>query len=444
MINDLAQLDQSIFLYLNNLGNTNWDWFWLFITDKWSWIPLYGLMICLLHKKVGLKSTMLTLLFVTALIFFTDQFSNLLKGGTQRLRPCNLAIDGRFIARCGLHGFPSAHAFSSMALALFLGSILKPYYKYALKALITWALLLGYSRIYVGVHYPGDVFAGLVFGMITGGAFIKIYRWITQKHFSPQANQSLILSKNNDSIRKIRILKYQNLLPYLFFVIAISLYFRTEFHPHIFILEDTAYEVYYEMLAVFISILGLSIRVLTRGYSQKPSLKNITKKQNSPVLNTCGVYSLLRHPLYLANFLIGLGVVLWTGNYWFITTFSILYWVYYDHVILIKEKSLKDQYGSQYEKWAQEVPAFLICFKNFKKPTRTFRWKRILYTEKKWLFFTFLIYCFLNVSGEFMTQGTNYNYFLIGFTSLSGLGVLILYYLKNKTTFLRERSVYKQ
>jgi len=168
----LLHLDREIFLYLNNLGTPTWDWFWIFITNKWSSIPLYAFLIFLLYKKIGLRTTILALVLIAGMITCTDQLANVFKDGFMRLRPCNLDLDARFLMDyCGGYGFFSAHACSSMALAIFVGSILKRYFKYAMPGMLFWSFLLGYSRIYVGKHYPGDVVVGFMIGAIIGTLF---------------------------------------------------------------------------------------------------------------------------------------------------------------------------------------------------------------------------------------------------------------------------------
>jgi undecaprenyl-diphosphatase len=80
--------------------------------------------------------------------------------------------------RCGKYGYFSGHAISSFAVATLVSNILKPYYKYVFYWLFFWAFMVTYSRIYVGVHYPGDIFTGAVFGIATGFMFYKLYKYL--------------------------------------------------------------------------------------------------------------------------------------------------------------------------------------------------------------------------------------------------------------------------
>lgn len=182
----ILQLDTDLFLYLNGLGTTTWDGFWMFITGKWNAIPLYALLLFLLYKKLGLKNTLLTLVAVALLITITDQVSKYFKYELMlRLRPCYDMPDLVRLVKdsCGgKGGYFSAHAASSMALAIFMGQVLKKHFKYIVILLLIWAFVVGYSRIYIGVHYPGDVLTGFVFGTIVALLMYKFQQWLIHKY----------------------------------------------------------------------------------------------------------------------------------------------------------------------------------------------------------------------------------------------------------------------
>ena len=194
MLDELINYDKELFLYLNGLGSTTFDAFWMFITNKLSSIPLYAILLFIVYKKLGVKGTLYVLIIVALLILCADQTATLFKNGFQRWRPC-YDEEIRDILRqvkknCGgKYGYFSAHAANSMALAVFIGSILKPYYKYAIIILLFWALIVGYSRIYIGVHFPLDVLTGFVFGTIIALLAYKLFRWLMTKDIAIQGGQ---------------------------------------------------------------------------------------------------------------------------------------------------------------------------------------------------------------------------------------------------------------
>jgi undecaprenyl-diphosphatase len=180
----LIELDKEIFLFLNNLGSSFFDPFWLFITHKFSSIPLYLLFVYLLYRNFGLQKTITALVVVAIMITITDQFSMAVKHSVERLRPCrepSIEGLGRFITRCGSYGYFSGHATSSFALAIYLGMIFKKTYKYFFLAIIIWAFFVSYSRIYVGVHYPGDVLTGIFVGSMVGYGCFLLFRLLSKR-----------------------------------------------------------------------------------------------------------------------------------------------------------------------------------------------------------------------------------------------------------------------
>ena len=172
MIEDLLTYDSQLFQYLNQLGTPSWDRFWQIVTLKWSSIPLYLLLLVLIFKEFGIRTTLFVLLAVAVLITCSDQLANLFKYGIKRPRPCQveaLKDTIRYVAvRCGRYGYYSGHAANSMAVAVFVGLLLRPRYRYLVFMLLGWAVIIGYSRIYLGVHYPLDVVTGMFFGSLLG------------------------------------------------------------------------------------------------------------------------------------------------------------------------------------------------------------------------------------------------------------------------------------
>lgn len=189
MLDQLLKYDTELFLFLNNLGNTSWDGFWRFVTEKWSSIPLYAFLLYLVFKHYGWKGTLVIIISVALMITATDQIASLFKYGIKRPRPCKveeLQSLMRYVADgCGRFGYFSAHAASSMAAAVFLGLSLQKWYKYLPFILLLWAVITGYSRIYLGVHYPLDVISGMAFGGLTGWLFYLIQKW-GQRKFKTQ------------------------------------------------------------------------------------------------------------------------------------------------------------------------------------------------------------------------------------------------------------------
>jgi undecaprenyl-diphosphatase len=184
MLDQLLQYDTELFLFLNNLGSESWDGFWLFITHKFASIPLYLVLLYLVYHNFKLKGTLIILVLVALMITATDQLANLFKYVLiERPRPCRveaLKDQMRMVADgCGRFGYFSAHAASSMAVAVFVGLLLRKAFKYLPFLLLFWAVIIAYSRIYVGVHYPLDIITGMFFGGVMGWIFYKLWKYLS-------------------------------------------------------------------------------------------------------------------------------------------------------------------------------------------------------------------------------------------------------------------------
>lgn len=186
MIDSLINKDIELLIYLNNLGSQQWDGVWLFISNKYSAIPFYLLLLYFTYRQFGIKKTFVAVLFVLLLIALSDQTSNLFKYGIKRLRPCHdenisglIRLAGN---RCGgLYGYFSAHAANSMAIAVFFGLLLRKKTHFIFPILILWAILVSYSRIYLGVHFPLDVVTGMLIGLIYASLIYVFFKAFSKK-----------------------------------------------------------------------------------------------------------------------------------------------------------------------------------------------------------------------------------------------------------------------
>lgn len=179
---EVRLLDEQLFVFLNSLGSEHWDGFWLFVTNKLSSIPIFVALLYLVYRHYGLKNMLIFMGLIVVMITATDQLANLFKHGFERPRPCreeHLKEIIRYIApRCGRYGYFSAHAANSMALAVFLGLLLGKIHKRLMLLLLFWASIVGFSRIYVGVHYPLDTLTGMVIGALVGFLIYRLSQWL--------------------------------------------------------------------------------------------------------------------------------------------------------------------------------------------------------------------------------------------------------------------------
>ena len=196
----LVRLDQQLLLYLNSLNSPFWDQVMYAISGKFLWIPLY-LAILIYLGYTYKRKFLVILLFIILGITIADQTSvHLFKNMFQRLRPCHEpALEGMVHlvrGECGgLYGFVSSHATNSFFVAVF--SLLFIRRRWYTVSIIIWALVVGYSRIYLGVHYPGDVICGSLLGALVGWFVYTLYS-ITDKKILEKREYFNELSHTSD------------------------------------------------------------------------------------------------------------------------------------------------------------------------------------------------------------------------------------------------------
>ncbi|PTT15272.1 phosphatase PAP2 family protein [Flavobacterium sp. HMWF030] len=185
MLERIKEFDTELLIYLNGLGSETYDKLWLVITNQFYWTPFFLVLFYLIYKKLGGKQTLYLLLFIAVLITFTDQVTNLFKYTFQRPRPCNnpeINTIIRVVQTRTSYSFFSGHAANTMAVATFLFFVLRRYFKY-LGFLFLWPLIFAYSRIYLGLHYPGDILTGYFFGALFGSLLHLVYKKLKPQYF---------------------------------------------------------------------------------------------------------------------------------------------------------------------------------------------------------------------------------------------------------------------
>lgn len=236
------------------------------------------------------------------------------------------------------------------------------------------------------------------------------------------------------------LFRHRSFLPLFILVIGAILFVRNKLYPESFILEESPYLVYYEYGCLFISLLGLAIRVYTVGHTPQNTSGRNTEGQVAESLNTTGIYSTVRHPLYLGNFFMWMGPALLTGQFWFMVALVLFYWVYYERIMYAEEQFLTKSFGQKYIDWANGRPAFIPNLKNFVKPSLPFSWKKVLKKEKNGLAAVFIIFMVFDILGKTLKHETDYNKFYLVACAVTVVMYLILKYLKKRTNILNEEG----
>ena len=154
---------------------------------------------------------------------------------------------------------------------------------------------------------------------------------------------------------------------------------------------------YWEVFCFVLSVLGFAIRCTTVAFVPSGTSGRNTKGQIASVLNTTGIYSVVRHPLYLGNLIIILGLLLYIRVWWFAMVGALMFWIYYERIAFAEEEFLRRKFGDAYLDWADKTPAFLPRYANWNRPNLTFSLRKVLKREYSGFFAIIASFTCLNI-----------------------------------------------
>ena len=198
-------------------------------------------------------------------------------------------------------------------------------------------------------------------------------------------------------------------------------------------------------ICFFISICGWLIRVITIGYTTKSTSGRNVKKQVADSLNTTRMYSIVRHPLYLGNYFIGLGFFLLPSVWWLVIIYTLAFYIYYTKIMITEEAFLYDKFQETYMKWCDKTPAFFPNFSNYKKDKESFSIRVIIAREYDTLCAIIFCYFLFEVLEKVTFSKLNS---LAGFRSLDWIEVfaisaalwLVIRFLRKQTHLLKKEN----
>ncbi len=207
MLDFLITLDKQWLLYLNSMHTPYFDAFFYIFTQTATWIPFYVLLAFAFLKHQGPKG-LISIIFIVLVITLCDQIaSTFFKDFFERFRPTHEPVIKDMVhtvmgKRGKAFGFISSHAANTFGLALFTSLVFRN--RLFTTSVISWALINSYSRIYLGVHYPGDIIVGALVGIIVGVLLYKLYLIVIPRFLVLQHHNKRILKKSlSESFGKV-------------------------------------------------------------------------------------------------------------------------------------------------------------------------------------------------------------------------------------------------
>jgi len=154
-----------------------------------------------------------------------------------------------------------------------------------------------------------------------------------------------------------------------------------------------------DFVCLGIGLLGLGVRVWTVGHVPSGTSGRSTRGQRADTLNTSGPYSVVRHPLYVGNFLMGLGVACFPGVWWVVVIYVLAFWLYYERIVLAEEDYLRDTFGDAFLEWAERTPAFVPDPRKYRRPSLPFSMRNVLGREYNGVLALVVVMALLDVAG---------------------------------------------
>ncbi len=236
------------------------------------------------------------------------------------------------------------------------------------------------------------------------------------------------------------LFKYRGQIPVVLFLAAIPAIYFTDYSG-----VTSGERDLYTIIAILISLAGFIFRAYAIGTTPRNTSGRNTSEQVADVLNSTGIYSIVRHPLYVGNYFMWIGIVAYVFNIWFVIAVTLAYWLYYERIMFAEERFLERKFGEDYITWSKRAPAFVPNFKLWKKSDVRFSLKTVLKREYSGFFATVLGFIFVDIIRDlsiYMQHDAmdqyefNTDYLII--LGVAGAITLVLRSLKHYTSVLED------
>jgi len=175
------------------------------------------------------------------------------------------------------------------------------------------------------------------------------------------------------------LFRYRSYLPLFLLVFVLGcLWFQRQIYA--------SENIWFDLICLIIGLCGEFIRVMSVGFAPNRTSGRNTKHQLASEINQTGIYSLVRHPLYVGNFFMWLGIALYTRIWWLVLIFVLVYWLYYERILMAEENFLEGKFGDEYSIYSEKVPCIFPTFRNYVPNKYCFRIKKVLRQENSSLF----------------------------------------------------------
>ncbi|MEW6260254.1 MAG: isoprenylcysteine carboxylmethyltransferase family protein [Thermodesulfobacteriota bacterium] len=231
------------------------------------------------------------------------------------------------------------------------------------------------------------------------------------------------------------LFRWRSYLPLVMIIIVLLGMSYFEYPGH-----NETYDDIWEIACMFISFLGVGIRFFTVGYTPEGTSGTNTRRQIADRLNTVGMYSVVRHPLYLGNFIIWFGLSAFFHLWWFSLIVMLIFWLYYERIMFAEEEYLREKFGDNYSQWAEKTPAFIPDMRKWSSSDTAFSFRKAIKNEYKSIFAIIVAFLILEITGDiFVEQKFEIDKMWLSILITGSIMYVIIRFLKKKTKILDDQ-----
>ncbi len=228
------------------------------------------------------------------------------------------------------------------------------------------------------------------------------------------------------------LFRWRSYLP-LFLAIIVIIGMKDFSYPN----QNPTLDLIWEIVCLLVSFFGLGIRIYIIGHAPKGTSERNTRHKEAEILSVTGLYSVVRHPLYLGNFFCWLGISMFPRLWYISVIFIVVFVIYYERIMFAEEEFLRRKFGAQFEDWANKTPAFFPRFRNWVPNLLPFSFRHVLKREYSGLYAVICCFTFLELFGDIILNGNlEFEPMWIVLFSFGTLAYVTLRTVKKKTRIL--------
>ena len=228
------------------------------------------------------------------------------------------------------------------------------------------------------------------------------------------------------------LFRWRSYLPLILIVIVLFGMNNFEYFGHSEVNDDI-----WEIICLFITFSGIGIRFFTAGDTPEGTSGTNTRAQVADALNTSGMYSIMRHPLYLGNFIIWFGLSAFFHLWWFSLIAILIFWLYYERIMFAEEEFLREKFGNSYLEWAEKTPAFIPDIRKWRSSDMEFSFRKAIKNEYKSFSSVVVAFTILEIIGDiFVENKLEIDRMWLSILIISLMIYTVIRFLKKRTTIL--------